>query len=164
MKTVYLALGTNLGDKVLNLNQAIQEISKRIGLIKAQSAYYISEPWGFKSDNGFLNAVVAISTNMQPLELLHETQQIEIDLGRQIKSNNKIYADRIIDIDLLLIDQIIFKSEDLNLPHPHILDRDFVYLPLLEIAPDITHPITQKRISESVPKKHTLETLKEKRE
>lgn len=164
MSTVYLALGTNLGDKVLNLNQAIKEISKRIGQIKAQSAYYISEPWGFQSDNGFLNAVVAVTTNMKPLELLRETQQIEIGLGRQNKSDNKVYTDRIIDIDLLLIDQVIFESEELNLPHPHILDRDFVYLPLLEIAPDITHPITQKRISESVPKKHTLETLKEKRE
>lgn len=160
MNTAYLALGTNLDDKVLNLNEAIKEIKKRIGSVVSQSAFYTSEPWGFDSDNRFVNAVIAVETDLNPLELLRKTQEIEIDLGRTQKSENQVYADRIIDIDLLLIGQIEFQNEVLTLPHPHILERDFVYIPLAEIAPQLIHPVFKKKITELILAKHTLEKLK----
>lgn len=160
MNTAYLALGTNLGDKVLNLNEAINEISKRIGRITSQSAFYTSEPWGFQSENNFVNGVIRVETELKPLELLQKTQEIEIYLGRRSKSNNQEYSDRIIDIDLLIIDQIVFENEKLTLPHPHILARDFVYVPLLEIEPSLIHPTYKKPINQLISEKHTLEKLK----
>ena len=86
--TVYLSLGTNLGDKEQNLLTAIAEIGRRIGPIKAQSAFLATEPWGFESENTFLNAAIRIETNLSPIALLDETQQIERDMGRTQKTSN----------------------------------------------------------------------------
>lgn len=160
MKTAYLALGTNLGDKVLNLNEAINRISKRIGRVVSQSAFYASEPWGFDSVNSFVNAVICIETELEPLDILSKTQDIEKDLGRSTKSVNKAYSDRIIDIDILIVDDLVLENEVLTLPHPHILERDFVYVPLTEIAPNLSHPIHKELFTKLTPVKHTLEKLK----
>ena len=131
--TAYLSLGTNLGDKEHNLLSAISEIERRIGPVKAQSAFLATEPWGFESQNTFLNAAIRIKTELSPLELLDETQQIERDLGRQQKSVNGQYHDRIIDIDILLYDDLHISTPRLTLPHPHMHERDFVLIPLKEI-------------------------------
>ena len=100
MHTVFLALGSNLGDKIANLLNAYNLIQNRIGQITAQSDFIISKPWGFQSDNNFVNSVVKVTTQLDPFELLHTTQQIERDLGRTSKSSNGLYHDRIIDIDI----------------------------------------------------------------
>ncbi|MDO5483183.1 MAG: 2-amino-4-hydroxy-6-hydroxymethyldihydropteridine diphosphokinase [Bacteroidaceae bacterium] len=131
--TAYLSLGTNLGDKEHNLLSAISEIERRIGPVKAQSAFLATEPWGFESQNTFLNAAIRIKTELSPLELLDETQQIERDLGRQQKSVNGQYHDRIIDIDILLYDDLHISTPRLTIPHPHMHERDFVLIPLKEI-------------------------------
>lgn len=131
--TAYLSLGTNLGDKENNLLSAISEIERRIGPVRAQSAFLATEPWGFDSQNTFLNAAIRIETRFSPLELLDETQQIERDLGRKHKSVNGQYHDRIIDIDILLYDDLHISTPRLTIPHPHMHERDFVIIPLKEI-------------------------------
>lgn len=137
--TVYLSLGTNLGDKEQNLLTAIAEIGRRIGPIKAQSAFLATEPWGFESENTFLNASIRIETNLSPIALLDVTQQIERDMGRTQKSSANCqlstvnYQDRIIDIDILLYDDLHIDTPRLTIPHPLMQQRDFVLIPLKEI-------------------------------
>ncbi|MDE5740542.1 MAG: 2-amino-4-hydroxy-6-hydroxymethyldihydropteridine diphosphokinase [Bacteroidaceae bacterium] len=130
---VYLSLGTNLGDKEQNLLSAISEIGRRIGPIKAQSAFLVTEPWGFESENTFLNAAVRVETALSPIALLDETQQIERTLGRTHKTADGQYHDRIIDIDILLYDDLHIATPRLTIPHPHMHKRDFVLIPLHEI-------------------------------
>lgn len=147
---VYLGLGTNLGEKEANLRTAINEIEKRIGKIYSLSAFYTTEPWGFVSENTFKNAVCCIETSLSPDELLKETQSIEQEMGRSKKTTNHIYSDRLIDIDILLYDNIIYSTPELTIPHPLICERDFVLKPLIEIAPEIIHPITGKKIKDYI--------------
>jgi 2-amino-4-hydroxy-6-hydroxymethyldihydropteridine diphosphokinase len=136
--TVYLSLGTNLGDKETNLRMAVEEIAKRVGEVTSLSTFHASEPWGFESENSFLNAVCCVSTDLAPTELLHVTQDIERSLGRLKKSVNGIYSDRIIDIDILLYDDWHIDTTELTIPHPLMWERDFVMIPLREIAPEQT--------------------------
>ncbi len=133
MHKVYLSLGTNLGDKEHNLMVAIKEIERRIGPVSGQSAFMATKPWGFSSENDFLNAAVCCETSLQPLDLLHETQEIERDMGREGKSAGGQYHDRIIDIDILLYDDLHVDTPELTIPHPHMHERDFVLVPLKEI-------------------------------
>jgi 2-amino-4-hydroxy-6-hydroxymethyldihydropteridine diphosphokinase len=138
MHKVYLGLGTNLGDKEANLKTAFEEIRKRVGEVTSQSAFYASKPWGFESDNSFLNAVCCVHTHLSPMEILSMTQEIERELGRTKKSVGGIYSDRIIDIDILLYDDLRIHTPELTIPHPLMWKRDFVMIPLHEIAPQIT--------------------------
>lgn len=132
---VYLGLGTNLGDKEANLKCAIAEIEKQIGEVVSLSAFHVSKPWGFNSQNSFLNAVCSIRTKLDPFEVLHLTQNIERMLGRTRKSINGQYSDRLIDIDILLYDKLHINTPELVVPHPLMQQRDFVMTPLLEIFP-----------------------------
>lgn len=143
----YLSLGTNLGNKEENLRAAMKLIEEQIGNIVSQSALYTSEPWGFMSENSFLNNVVAVSTTMTPEKLLETTQHIELTLGRTRKSVNGQYADRLIDIDILFYDQQVTDTPALTLPHPLLHRRLFVLEPLNQIAPTLTHPILKKDIN-----------------
>ena len=137
MHQVYLGLGTNLGDKEANLKAAIEEIRKRVGEVTSLSAFHASEPWGFTSDNTFLNTVCRVSTDFSPMEVLRLTQDIEHSLGRLKKSVDGQYSDRLIDIDILLYDDWHIDTPELTIPHPLMWERDFVMIPLREIAPDI---------------------------
>ena len=138
MHQVYLGLGTNLGDKEANLKAAVEEIGKRVGEVTSLSAFHSSEPWGFESENSFLNAVCCVSTFFSPIEVLRLTQDIERSLGRFKKSVNRQYSDRLIDIDILLYDDLHISTPELIIPHPLMRERDFVMTPLREIAPNIT--------------------------
>ncbi len=131
---VYLSLGTNLGNRIDNINTACRLIEQRVGTIVHRSSVYETEPVGFDSDNKFLNICLAVRTTLQPFELLDETQAIERQMGRQHKSINGQYQDRIIDIDILLYDDLRISSERLIIPHPKMYERDFVMLPLKEIS------------------------------
>ena len=153
MAKVYLGLGTNLGDKEQNLRDAVQKIEEQIGKVVSLSAFYVTAPWGFSSDNSFLNAAACVETKLSPLEVLQETQMIEKELGRTQKSVNRMYSDRLIDIDLLLYDDLILSTTSpsgakLILPHPLMAERDFVMKPLAEIAPGLVHPVLGKTIKE----------------
>ena len=130
---VYLSLGSNLGDKMSNINKAIHLISSEVGKIEVVSSPFFSKPQGFISENDFVNNVIRISTDLPPLELLQSLKSIETRLGRSEKSKEN-YSDRTIDIDIIFYDQVVLNSEDLVLPHPKWSERDFVYIPLNEIT------------------------------
>ncbi len=144
----FLGLGTNLGDRQRNLNNAIERINNRIGTVVSQSDFIVTEPVGFISKNSFLNAAVKVKTEMSPTELLQTTQQIERDLGRSHKSVNGVYSDRIIDIDILVYDDVTVYSDYLTLPHPRMKERRFVLEPLCMIAPDLIIPGETQTIAE----------------
>ena len=130
---VYLGLGTNLGDKQKNLNDAIRMLENLVGEVEKVSSVIETEPEGFKSDNMFLNAVVKVRTALSPFEILDITQDVEKSLGRKEKSSNGIYHDRVIDIDILLYDDINISTPRLVIPHPRMAQREFVMTPLAEI-------------------------------
>ena len=133
----YLGIGTNLGDRVANLRCAVEQINEQAGHVLACSSFIETEPWGFASDNAFLNAVVEIDTPHTPHELLRITQAIEREMGRTHKSVGGVYSDRIIDIDILLYEDLVINEPNLTIPHPLMWKRSFVYEPLLEIAPHL---------------------------
>jgi 2-amino-4-hydroxy-6-hydroxymethyldihydropteridine diphosphokinase len=143
MYQVYLALGSNLGDRSWNLQKAIALIAEKIGVFSAISSVYETKAWGFESENDFLNMVVCVETGLSAQEVLRESQNIEKEIGRKEKTNHS-YQDRLIDIDLILYDDLVFKSETLELPHPLFHRRTFVLEPLNEIAPNQIHPVLQK--------------------
>jgi len=133
MHQVFLGLGTNLGNLHDNLEQAIRLIRERVGAVVRCSSFMESEPWGFKSENCFLNAVVLCETELPPRQVLQQTQQIERAMGRREKSVGRQYSDRLIDIDILLYDDLRIDEPDLVIPHPLMQQRDFVMRPLEEI-------------------------------
>lgn len=129
----YLSLGSNLGNREENLRKAISMIEERAGHVLATSSFMQTLPWGFVSDNVFLNACVKIDTTLSPQQLLAETQKIERALGRSKKSVDGQYSDRTIDIDILLYGDLTVDDDNLKIPHPHMYERDFVMMPLREI-------------------------------
>ena len=133
MSSVYLGLGSNLGDKEANIRKAIALISERVGLVVRQSSLIMTEPWGFESQNSFVNAAIKCETTLSPREVLKATQKIEREMGRKKKSTDGGYADRCIDIDILLYDELRVDEPDLKIPHPLMLEREFVMIPLDEI-------------------------------
>ena len=148
MMRYYIGLGTNLGDREKNLRTAVRLLEERVGKVTSLSAFYATEPWGFTSDNAFLNAAAELHTSLPPLEVLERTQEIERVMGRSHKSVAGVYADRVIDIDLLLcLDDsgrsVRVDTSQLTLPHPLMHLRDFVLKPLAEIAPEVVQLIRQ---------------------
>ncbi len=131
--SVYLGLGSNLGNRKKLLLQAIRLISEQVGKVTRQSSLIETEPWGFESNNKFLNAVILCETTKTPREVLEITQQIERDMGRTKKSVSVGYSDRTVDIDILLYDDLTIDEPDLKIPHPLMHKRDFVMIPLKEI-------------------------------
>ncbi|WP_455762914.1 2-amino-4-hydroxy-6-hydroxymethyldihydropteridine diphosphokinase [Prevotella disiens] len=133
--TVYLGLGSNLGNRKAILNDAIALVNERVGEVVRQSSFLETEPWGFESSNQFLNACLCVNTELAPRQLLEATQVIEKEMGRAHKTMNRKYQDRIIDIDILMIDDLKIDEPDLKVPHPLMEERDFVMIPLKEIMP-----------------------------
>ncbi|NBW71870.1 MAG: 2-amino-4-hydroxy-6-hydroxymethyldihydropteridine diphosphokinase [Flavobacteriia bacterium] len=131
--TVYIALGSNIGDKSKNLIRAIEEINTLIGEVTEVSSFFENEPQGFKSDNIFVNACIICKTNLNPLATLKELKNIEKKMGR--KKTNEVYKDRIIDLDIIFFDKLIYNSEKLTIPHKEYKNRSFVLIPLKELSP-----------------------------
>ena len=145
---MYLGLGSNLGDKEENIRKAITLINEQIGTVERQSALFYSKPWGFESENQFVNAAICVSTTLTPHEVLKANQRIEKQLGKTkehaternlyqpsaISQSSPItYHDRPIDIDILLYDNLHIDEPELKIPHPLMQMRDFVMIPLREI-------------------------------
>lgn len=156
MTTVYLSIGTNIGDKKKQLEEAISRIGNQVGKIVSRSAFYVTEPWGFESKNTFLNGAVTAETELEADDVLKATQNIEKEMGRKEKSVNGAYKDRIIDIDILMYGNDIINTDRLTVPHKLMHERAFVLEPLAEIAPDVIIP----KINISV--KEALERLQAK--
>ena len=144
-RLTYLSLGSNQGRKLKNLQKAIYEIAESIGAIHKISSVYKTDSWGFKGDD-FYNICIAVSTYLPPEELLKNILNIETKLGRKREQNNK-YTNRKIDIDILLFDDEIVFSKNIIIPHPRMLDRKFVLVPLAEIAGNTLHPIEKKTLN-----------------
>jgi 2-amino-4-hydroxy-6-hydroxymethyldihydropteridine diphosphokinase len=146
MKKVFLGLGTNLGNREKNLNEALDRIAEFIGIIISRSSVYETEPWGFTSKDQFLNMVIEVETNLKPSGLLGRLLMIESLLGRL--RNGKQYSSRTIDLDILLYGRQKVNSISLKIPHLRMHERKFVLIPLCEIAPDIIHPVFGKTMAE----------------
>jgi 2-amino-4-hydroxy-6-hydroxymethyldihydropteridine diphosphokinase len=142
--TVYLSLGSNLGNRSSNLKAAISSLAPQME-VKARSKVYETPPWGYAEQENFLNQVLKVSTYLEPLPLLKHIKRLEVALGR--KATFK-YGPRVIDIDILFYDQLVLETPSLTIPHPHVQERGFVLLPMMDIAPDLVHPLNGKSIRE----------------
>jgi 2-amino-4-hydroxy-6-hydroxymethyldihydropteridine diphosphokinase len=149
-KSVYLSLGSNVGDRDANLRDAIRRL-EAVGSIVAVSSFYETEPVEFTAQDWFLNCVVRLETERTPLDLLKSILEIEQSMGRR-RMHNK--GPRNIDIDILLFDDSVVNATDLTIPHPAMHQRRFVLAPLAEIAPNLEHPVmhkTAKELLEALP-------------
>jgi 2-amino-4-hydroxy-6-hydroxymethyldihydropteridine diphosphokinase len=142
VSTVYLGLGTNLGDRAANLKRAIVGLDEGIA-VTAVSPIYETDAWGVEDQPDFLNMCVSGETNLSPNELLQFVKRLEIRLGR---TPSERWGPRLIDIDILFYDLLNVNEPDLTLPHKGLADRATVLVPLADIAPDLQHPILKKRI------------------
>ena len=133
MHTIYLSLGTNLGSREDNLERALHLLQEQVGALLRRSSVHETAPWGFESSHMFLNLCICMATSLSPLQLLAATKQIERQLGRTQKSAHGHYADRLIDIDILLYDDVHINEPGLVIPHPYMYEREFVMMPLNEI-------------------------------
>lgn len=144
MNTAYLLIGGNTGERLQNLTTACNNIEEQIGRIVKQSAVYETAAWGSASPNAFLNQVIQVQTSYRPKEILNIALGIEKQMGRKRLIKNE---DRIIDIDILFINDDIILGKGLRVPHPLLQDRKFTLIPLAEIAPNYVHPIFEKTIT-----------------
>ncbi len=140
---VYLLLGSNISSRIDYLNSAKKLIEKEVGEIRTCSSIYESEPWGFKTEKMFLNQVLHLETSLSAEDLLKKSQQIEKQLGRTKKTDG-VYMSRTIDIDILFFDEAVLSLPGLKIPHEQIQNRQFTLMPLVEIAPDLKHPVLKK--------------------
>lgn len=143
-KTVHLLLGGNIGDRVEVLNNAKKLIAKELGEVLKASQLYETAAWGKEDQNAFLNQVLLVESQSSPKEILHSIQHIENELGRV---RYEKWGERLIDIDILFIENEIIDLEDLKVPHPFIQDRRFTLIPLSEISPGFIHPLFNKSIN-----------------
>jgi 2-amino-4-hydroxy-6-hydroxymethyldihydropteridine diphosphokinase len=141
---VYLALGSNLGDRLANLKEAVASLSPQMD-VKAKSHIYETLPWGYEDQPKFLNQAVKVQTYLEPEPLLKHIKRLEIALGRKASFQN---GPRLIDIDILFYDDLVLNTPVLTIPHPRLHERGFVLLPMTDIAPDLVHPLTKKSIRE----------------
>ncbi len=144
-KLLVLLLGSNLGNRSGNLHQACLLIGESIGPIKSVSSIYDTAPWGYDSNNGFLNQCITVWSDMDPGRILERIHLIEAKLGRQGRSLE--YIDRLIDIDILFYGDMVLSRPDLQIPHNKIQDRRFSLVPMAEILPDFVHTVFRKKIS-----------------
>ena len=141
---VFLALGSNLGDRLANLRAAVDGLEPEVSVLR-QSKIYETPPWGFEDQRTFLNMVLQAETNLAPGKLLRFLKEIEVRLGREQSFR---WGPRLIDIDILFYDDLVLDTSSMVIPHPRIPERAFVLVPLADIAPDLIHPVEKKSIRE----------------
>ncbi|MFD0993758.1 2-amino-4-hydroxy-6-hydroxymethyldihydropteridine diphosphokinase [Tenacibaculum geojense] len=144
-RITYLSLGTNQGNKLENLQKAINIIANKVGAVLKIASVYKTPSWGYEGED-FLNTCIKVSTYLPPEALMRTLLKIEKELGRVRQDSNKGYSDRLIDIDILLFDDEIIFSKTLIVPHPRMLERKFALAPLAEIARNVIHPIEKKHL------------------
>jgi 2-amino-4-hydroxy-6-hydroxymethyldihydropteridine diphosphokinase len=139
---VYLALGSNVGNRAANLKTAIAALPPQME-VKAKSRVYETPPWGYTNQDKFLNQALKAQTYLSPEPLLKHLKRLEVALGREATFRN---GPRLIDIDILFYDDLVYESPSLVIPHPRLHERGFVLMPLMDIAPDLVHPVKQQSI------------------
>lgn len=145
MTQVHILLGGNIGDRQKVFEKATEEICKRVGKPLKSSSYYETAAWGIEDQAPFLNQVILVNTTLLPNELLNTLLDIEKELGR-IRFQK--WTERVIDLDILFIEEQVIDTADLTVPHPFIQDRRFTLVPLVEISPNFTHPTYKKTLTE----------------
>lgn len=142
---VYLSIGSNIGNRKDNLRAAVALIHKEVGKIARESRLYETEPWGKTDQEPFINQVVMANTTLEPRDLLTAISRVERELGRD---RGEKWGPRVIDIDILFYGKRIIRDKGLEIPHPELHKRNFVLVPLMEIAGELVHPILNKQIDE----------------
>jgi len=145
MAIAYISIGSNLGNREENCRKAIKLIEKNGIAVEKQSRMYETEPWGVKDQPKFINMAIEVETDKKPEELLVILKEIEKEVGR---TETVKWGPRVIDLDILFYDDLILKTDHLEIPHPFLHERDFILKPLSEIAPDKRHPVTGKTVRE----------------
>jgi 2-amino-4-hydroxy-6-hydroxymethyldihydropteridine diphosphokinase len=146
--TVYIALGTNLGDRHSNLRAALRSLPTAV-TVTEESPVYETPPWGYEDQPAFLNMVVKAETSLEPKPLLTYLKQIETELGRE---KSVRWGPRLIDLDILFYDDRVIHTPPLVIPHPRLHERAFVLVPLADIAPNLKHPVFHKKIRDLLAK------------
>ena len=144
VNTVFLAFGTNLGDRLANLRGALAALSQDITVL-ARSPIYETPAWGYEDQPPFLNMVVKAETALPPAALLARIKHVEVELGRTPSFH---WGPRLIDIDILFYDDLVLETAQLVIPHPRLHERAFVLVPLNDLAPALVHPVLHKTVSE----------------
>lgn len=144
---VFFSIGSNLDDREFNIEDALDRIVENIGIVLKVSSFYETEPWGFTADERFLNIAAEAETDLNPDDLMTTITKIENRMGR-IREKSESYTSRIIDIDILLYGDLIVSEPHLRIPHPLMHERNFVLVPLNEIAPDVVHPVFDETIQQ----------------
>ena len=143
---VYLALGSNVGNRAANLKAAIAALPPQMEVM-AKSRVYETPPWGYVNQEKFLNQVLQVQTYLKPEQLLKHLKRLEVALGREASFQN---GPRLIDIDILFFDDLVFESPIVTIPHPRLHERGFVLMPLMDLAPDLVHPLKKQSIRELI--------------
>ena len=147
LKTAYLSLGSNLGDRAAHIEDALARLAEAGVAVRRRSSLYETQPVGTTAQRWFVNCIAEIETELMPLALLHLLKRIEREMGRNPSTGRQPTA-RLIDIDIVAVGQLVADSPELTLPHPRLAERRFVLQPLFELAPDWRHPITRLSVSE----------------
>lgn len=145
MNTAFLCLGGNMGNRAFTLKQVVEKINTEIGRVISQSNFYETEAWGVENQEKYLNQCICVETVLSSHDLLKKTLKIELDFGRQ-RNNKETYEPRTIDIDILFYNVDVIQTKNLIIPHPRLHLRNFVLIPLNEIAPNFSHPTFHKTI------------------
>jgi 2-amino-4-hydroxy-6-hydroxymethyldihydropteridine diphosphokinase len=159
MTSAYLSLGSNLGDKIENLNAALKELNFKAGEIAKVSAVYETDPVGFYSEDKFLNICAELRTSLRPMKLLEIIHEIEELSGRK-RENSREYSSRTLDIDIILFGDLLMENEVLTIPHPRFHERLFVLAPLNDIATNLVIPQFNITVEELLNKLETKEAVK----
>ena len=145
MSIIHIGIGSNLGDRQENCLEAVRRLEQHDVPVLKRSSMIETEPWGVTDQPHFINLTIEVETDLSPEELLLLLKNMEKAMGREKTAH---WGPRVIDLDILFYDDRIIDSADLQIPHPHLHERDFVLLPLMEIAPEKIHPVLKKKISE----------------
>jgi 2-amino-4-hydroxy-6-hydroxymethyldihydropteridine diphosphokinase len=138
-RTIYLSMGTNVGDRLRNIRLALEALRQKVA-VTAVSSVYETSPVGVTDQPTFLNVALAATTDLEPEELLTLVRAVEREVGR---TPTYRWGPRVIDIDILIVDDLVYRSESLTIPHVEMANRAFVLVPLAEIAPNVMHPVLQ---------------------